>query len=390
MAEFLEVLETIRAQEASVERLFGAEGTNVARMTRGPRYMQSLAEAAQLISDVYQGRRKPWQLQEAMSTSDFPLLFGDVLDRQLLATYRENIPQWRNFAGVRMVRDFRNANLFTLAGASGVLDEVAELGEYKAASLSEARYQISVVKFGRYLPFSWEAMVNDDLDALKDSPNILALASRRTEARRITQTYVDANGPHATLFTAANGNIITGNPPFSLAALKTALGMLAAMVDADGEPINVDMVELVVGPALKGAAQDFLNTLSYVLDTNDAAGTARTQQTVVNWIKNGIRLTVDPYIPLVATAANGATSWFLFASVSAGNRPAILAAFLRGYEEPQLFMKDPNMRRIGGSQVGPLEGDFEHDALMYKVRHCFGTARVDPRMALGSNGTGIP
>ena len=46
------------------------------------------------------------------------------------------------------------------------------------------------------------------------------------------------------------------------------------------------------------------------------------------------RPVVDPYIPLVATSANGATSWFLFANPSVTDRAALEFARLRGHEEP--------------------------------------------------------
>jgi hypothetical protein len=38
------------------------------------------------------------RLQEAMSTSDFPLLFGDIIDRSMLGRYREWPTVWAQLA----------------------------------------------------------------------------------------------------------------------------------------------------------------------------------------------------------------------------------------------------------------------------------------------------
>jgi hypothetical protein len=103
-------------------------------------------------------------------------------------------------------------------------------------------------------------------------------------------------------------------------------------------------------------------------------------------MRDRVRLNVNPYIPQIATT-NKNTSWFLFASPTS-NRPALNALFLRGRTEPETFIKEPNARRIGGGGVDPMDGDFDLDAITYKVRHVFGAAVIDPIGTVASNGTG--
>lgn len=392
MAEFLELLESIRADQASAQRLFGGDGTGVRSSLRihHPNYMAQLAEAASLVADVFAGKRPAHRLQEAMTTSDFPLLFGDIIDRQLLANYRETPAVYKNFCKIGTVRDFRTVNRFTMDGAEGVLAEVGQQAPYPDTRLTEGRYQLQVKKYGRRIPFSWEAMINDDLDALKDIPQRFGRAARRTEAKFATTLYCDANGPHASFYTTGNKNRIhtengasTANPPLSVGALQQALIVLSKMVDADGEPIVIETVELVVPPALQVTAQNILNGLQ--LELTEAGGTSTQKLIVANWMKNQLRLSVDPYIPIVATT-NGNTSWFLFANPSV-SRPAIEIAFLRGHAEPEVFMKEPNARRVGGG-TDPMNGDFDTDSIEYKIRHCLGGTRMDPKATVASNGTG--
>jgi len=387
MAEFLETIESIRAEEASVQRLFGGEGQGV-RQVRGrnnPQYMAKLAEAAKFVADVFEGRRPMYHLQEAMTTSDFPYLFGDILDRQLLANYREAPAVYRNYCRIATVRDFRTVKRFTVSGAEAVLSEVKQQAEYPESSLSEGKYEYSVKKYGRRIPFSWESMINDDLDALKDIPARFGRAARRTEQKFATGLYVDSSGPHASLYTADNSNIVTGNPALSVAALQTAMTILAAQTDSDGEPIVIDAVHLVVPPALEITAENILNALQ--LELVESGGTSNQKLIAVNWMKNRLKLHVDPYIPIVASSANGNTSWFLFADPG-NNRPALEIGFLRGHTEPEIFIKAPNAQRVGGGAADPMAGDFDTDSIQYKVRHVLGGTRMDPKMTVASNGSG--
>ena len=135
--EMLELLETIRAEEASVQRLFGKEGQGVRSRKQTPEYKKRLAEAAKLVAAVYQGRKPVHYLQEAMTTDDFPYLFGDILDRQILAAYREWPVTWANYAKRGRVRDFRTVKRFSVYGADQVLDAVGEKAEYPVEESNE-------------------------------------------------------------------------------------------------------------------------------------------------------------------------------------------------------------------------------------------------------------
>lgn len=398
MPEFLDVIENLRAEEADISRLFNTreDGVGVRSLRRRDpaAYKGQLAEAAKLVADVLEGRKPAHYLQEALGTSDFPLLFGDILDRQLLANYRAWAPTYRNYVRIRSVRDFRTVNRYSVDGSEAILATVNEQEEYPASSLSENRDQYSVAKRGRRIPFSWEAMINDDLDALKDIPQRFAKAAARSEERFATELFVDANGPHASLYTAGFANIINttngasdDNPPLSISGLQDALIVLAGQTDADGEPIVFDVVHLVVPPALEPTAKNILNATE--LRITERGGVSGQQLIVANWMTNRIQLSVNPYIPVVASSANGNTSWFLFGAPGDG-RPALEMGFLRGHEEPEIFMKAPNAMRIGGGE-DPMNGDFDTDSIQYKVRHVLGGTRLTgtggAKSTVGSNGS---
>lgn len=396
MAEFLETIEQIRAEEASVGRLFNSskDGVGVRGRRHTPEYTRQLVEAANFIADVVEGRRPFSHFQEAMTTSDFSNLFGDVLDRQVLAGYRETPQTFRSYMKISTVRDFRTVKRFKVDGAEGVLTAVPEQTEYPEASLADGVYSYSVGKYGRRMAFSWESEINDDLGMLQDVPTRYGKAARRTEERFATGLFVGVSGPNGTFFSNANKNVInttngaaSTNPALSVAGIQDGLKVLANQVDADGEPIAIDMVHLVVPPALLVQANQILNATEIWDSSALGGGAAGRELHTANWMKNMVTLHLNPYIPILATSANGATSWFMFTDPNSG-RPAAEVGFLRGHEEPELFMKSPDAVRIGGGVANAMDGDFSTDTVEYKVRHVLGGTLMDPKAAVASNGSG--
>lgn len=390
MSQFLELLETLRAEDASVSRLFGDAGQSLRRMNRNsPRYVRALAEAAELVAGVYEGRRPTYHLQEAMSSDDFPLLFGDILDRQLLGNYQEWNTQWTQIARRSTVRDFRTVKRYATDGAEAILDKVLPGSEYPEAALSESVYSYSVSKYGRRVPLLWEAWVNDDIDGLRSIPDRLARAARMSEEKFVTGLYAGTTGPNSTFFSAGNNNIVetgTLNPALSIDALEAAFTVLWAQRDTDGNPIMTGPLRLVVPPALAVTARNILNATEIRIASGSGASTD--QIVARNWMSGEIaEVIVNPWLPIISTT-NGNTSWYLFADPGTG-RPAVEVGFLRGNETPALFVKSPDAMRVGGGGlVSPEEGDFDTDGINYRVRHVFGGTLMEPKAAFASNGTG--
>ncbi len=389
MADFLETIETIRAEEASIGKLFNEQedGKSVRRVNRhmkatDPKYATKLAEAAQFVAQVYKGRRPFHHFQEAMGTEDFPYLFGDIIDRQLLANYREAPYSWNKIVRMKPVRDFRTVKRFTIYGGDGTLPAVPQDTPYPSSSMSEGTpFEYAVGKYGRKLPFSWETIINDDLDAFRDIPERFGRGARRSEEKFVTQLFFDANGPHASFFTGGNANIVTSNPALDAAgvALQTAMQVIAKQTDEDDEPIVIEGFTLWVPPALEVTAMNALNAMQLEI-------TSGSQKVVTaNWMKARFTLAVGYYIPIVNTTSP-TTCWAVFASPD-GQRPAGEFGKLRGHEEPEVFIKAPNAQRVGGG-VDAMAGDFDTDSIEYKVRHVFGGVAMDPKMAVASQGDG--
>jgi hypothetical protein len=386
MPEFLDVLESIRADEADVRRLYGDAGTSSRGRRRSPDYDANFDIAFNLYESVLRGnRRAALDFQEAMATDDFPYLFGDILDRQLLGSYQEYPSTWRSYCRRGTVRDFRNVKRFYTNGGSEVLPEVPEGAEYEARDIDEGKYEYSVSKRGSRMPFTWETFINDDLDALRDAPARLGRAGGVSEDKFVTELYADSSGPDATFFSSANKNRATGaGSALSISSLQTAMGAVMSQVDSDGNPIFTDMVTLVVPPSLEITARNILNATEIRVATGGGGSSAADQLVAQNWMRSRVELVVNPWLPLVDTT-KGTTAWYLFAAPSAG-RPALEVGFLRGHETPEVFVKAPNAQRVGGGAVAAEDGDFGTDSIDYKVRHVFGGVLMDPKSAYAAEG----
>lgn len=385
----------------------GRELQGFTRQRGSPRVLQ-VASATALWADLLSGRAPGYFLQEALSPrtpavaraietnypglfresqtrSDFPLLTGDVLDRMMLGRYREFPSPYRAFMRVtNNLRDFRTVRRIAVDGLEGVWDAQGEDDELEYGSMDETGYTYAPKKYARGTKISFEALMNDDLDAFMTAPDRLGRGGARTVAKFATGLYVDASGPHASLYTSGNANIVTSNPVLSVAALNTAFSILGTKRDADGEPIYIEEAILVVPPQLRVTANNIMNQTT--VDITNTGGASGQTVRVNNWIVGNLQLVIDPYIPVVASTANGATSWFLFADPNVG-RPAAEIGFLSGFNEPQLYQKMADTVRVGGG-ADQMAGDFSTMSQEYKGVVAFGGVRLDPKSTAGSNGSG--
>lgn len=347
------------------------------------KYRQALLECEQFVQDVINGRngRKVHHFTEAMSTDLFPLLHADTLDRQLYAAYQAAPTSWQNYVRRARVNDFRKVKRFASSGIRGILKRVPELAEHERRTPDEKFYEYSVEKFEAGFGVSFELMVNDDLDMFARLPQDLAQSAVDTEEYFAATLLADENGPHAGFYNLANDNVATNNAPLTRDNLQDALTRLLKRKDERGNPITVTAVELVVGPGLLMTANQITNATEYrvVGDNGDV--------TIIsgNGIAANFRVSVNYQLPAVVTGDNADTSWWLLANPN-GVRPALEMGFLRGYEQPALYEKIPDMRRFGGG--AEVAWSFDHGDAHKKVQHVLGGSAVDERMSIASRGDG--
>lgn len=346
-----------------------------------PRRARAISEAADLWKRVFDGDlRAAVQVKEALSTSDlFVSATGDVLDRELLSQYTAITSEWSNFATRTLVRNFKPKKMIDLLGGRTVLERVPELTAYPGAEYDTREFSIHVAKFGRQFGFSWEAMVNDDLDELMQIPNTFGQASALTEddAALALIANTTTGVPNAAFFkdySAVDGYVGSGLNTTAVTEALTEEDVQAAVTaiktrkDNEGQLVPSGPLILVVGPANEFTARRILNAT----EIRTVVGGVTTLEP--NPLKGAVELVVLSRLPGLA--------WFVLPKPSTAPRPAVAVAFLRGFETPDIRQKNN-----AGQGRTPDSGDFDDDSVRYRVRHVTGAASVDPIHTYASTGT---
>lgn len=289
-------------------------------------------------------------LREAISTTTFDQILADALNRQMVRDYqRIGLTQWRSIADVVPANDFRTRHRTRMGGYAN-LPAVAQAAAYAALTSptdEEATYAVS--KRGGTEALSLEAIVNDDIGAIRQIPLRLARAASQTlhefvfDFLRTNPAIYDA----VVLFHATHANLTT--TAFSAAEFMGHRRAMRDQVEAgSSKPLGLVPAVLVVPNELEEAAYN-----AFRQDTNLEPRLAQTQQ-------------VRPEIIVVDYFTDN-NNWYTIASPQ--STPTIEVAFLNGQEEPEIFVQDM-------PDVGSM---FTSDQRTYKIRHIYGGAVVDFR-----------
>jgi len=349
----------------------------------------SMATAYDLLTNANKMPVHQWEysLKEAITTSDFPYLFGGILDRQILARYTASIPDWRSYIYVGSSKDFRQKRLHKVQGLDNLLDRVAEKGEYLVKPVGEGRYTLQVYKYGNQFDISWESIIDDDMGAFSDVPQRFADAATYTEAYLATSLFCGVGGPSAALFGApiadVDGQNVTnsGVLPLTIANLETTVSLMARQTDVYGKILGIRAKYLVVPPSLEFTARAILTSaLKQWTEVGAGAGIPVPTANVIPQM--GLQLHVNPMLETIDATANDVGTWYMFADKgSAKTMKAMEFDYLRGHESPEICMKASDKVSPSGGPISPFAGDFATDNIFYRCRICVGGAALDPRAA---------
>lgn len=327
------------------------------------------------------------KVEEAASTSDFPLLFADSLDRQILALWQLATPVMRQVLRVSKLRDFRAAKRFAFEGFMGALQQVEELAPYPAEKPAETKYELTLKKWGKRIPFSWEAFINDDLGFFGTLAQGLVNAALATEDRVCTGLYWNSAGPIDAYFAHATlGQKGVSNLPLTIENLGTAISAMTGAAANSGFKVDeCPMVNvpryLVVPPALQLRAEEIC--MSPMMTWMNTVATAIPQPILNALASRKLIPVVNPWIPaIVTTGTKGQTTWAVF---SESIKPGELG-LLANHETPEVFLKASNATALGGMASDSFNGSYENDSIEYKLRHVFNGIVLDPRGGWASDG----
>jgi hypothetical protein len=354
---------------------------------------EMLAEAGydydSLSEAITRGEELDERLLESGSSSDFPEYLNDKVTKRLMWGYADEPSAWRAYCRTYSVPDFKPITFTRLTEMQQLL-EVQEGGPYEDSQIEQiVGPSITVHTFGRTFSLTRKALINDDLNQLRDRPAGMGRAAARTLGRDVVNNLVQ--NPNAydggKLISAEHKNMMTGAEAFlSEDSAAQAIVLLAQQTEPNGNIIGLRGRQLVIPIALELIARRIIySTLVPEPQTGltpakpiTAPGIPWTAQQFgrggTNVMAGFAGYVVEPY--LVAQ-----TDWYYFADQN--EAPVLGVGFLNGDETPDIFLKDPGMRNVlGGSD--PYSG--EYDEIFWKCRHEWGVAVLDWRGLVGAIG----
>lgn len=277
------------------------------------------------------------------SSSDFPIVLGNTVNRTLRAAYDAQARTFQSFCRRASASDFKEITRAQISGLVGSFDNIPEGGEYKEATLTEGKETYKLAKYGKKIAITWEALINDDLNAFSRIPQ--AIAAKAAQKQSDIVYGILLNNPkmadNVDLFHSTHGNLGSA-AAINGTSMSAARALMRKQKGLEGDYINVAPRFLIVGPDKETEAQQLINATivaTKTADTNVFRGAAE----------------------IITEARITGNKWFLAADPS--QIDTIEYAFLDG--EGELFTE----QRTG----------FDIDGLEIKARMVFAAKAIDHR-----------
>ncbi len=276
------------------------------------------------------------------TTSDFPLILGDAVNRELRRSYQAPVSGARLLARQTTARDFR-AKRRAILGEAPELEKVLEGGEFRHGTIDEAAETYAVATFGKIIGISRQALVNDDLGAFTTVPAAMGTAALNFEAAQLVAKIEDnpiMSDGIAVFDEAGHGNDLPTNGAIAT-ALSTLRTSMRRKTGLSGALIDVAPRYVLAPPELETDMQQALADIQ-ATSTEDYNPFSK------------LTLVIEPRL-------TSQTLWYLVADPATVD--GLEYAYLEGAPGPQIETR----------------AGFEVDGTQIKVRLDFGCGWVDHR-----------
>lgn len=294
------------------------------------------------------GQREQLLQRAFHTTSDFPLLMENALNRSLAARYALAQPTYRRIARQRSYQDFRDHSTVRVGDFPTLQPVSADGGEVKSGTFGEAREKTSVKAYGVTVSLSRQLLVNDGLGGITQVLNDRGSAVARFEDKTFYAMMLSAAGAGPTL--AETGRAVFNTTDVTLAAANAAISVASVSLGraAIGKKKSVDGEELELNPSILLVGPDKLTEAEQLV-----ANITAQQSSNVNVFSGKLEV--------ISTAKITGNAWYIFVD------PSVLANFewglLDGYTAPRFRIEDVFGRQ--GTQLS-LEHDFGCGAIDYR------------------------
>ncbi|MFN3656823.1 MAG: hypothetical protein ACK4UO_06185 [Pseudolabrys sp.] len=342
--------------DALVTRMHNDNPTRSGRPVEMPEHARRYAQmglvemAAELInyrgSRVLRSRQVDDIIQRAMmTTSDFPAILQDAVNRRLLSRYQAAAAVYRRIAARWTAADFRVANVVR-AGDFPQLQEVQESGEIKSGKFSESKETIQVKPYGVKFNLSRQMIINDNLGAIDQM--LGSYGERVTDWEngmvldKLVANPVLLTDNTAIFDASAHKNYTSSGTAIAVASVGIGRAALAKQKSLDGLDLDIEPAILLTSPDKRTVAEQLLTSITPAASAD------------------AVPESMKRIIPLSSGKLTG-NAWYLLADPAVA--PILMYALLEGFEGPRLTLEQ--MFGVQGIAV-QLEHDFGVSGIDYR------------------------
>ena len=348
------------AMEESLALRLGASGqpSEAARGYMDMSFVELAAERLGLrrFGSSYAAREEV--LRSAMhTTSDFPILLENAVNRSLASSYQLALPTYREIAVREDFNDFRPHTTVSV-GDFPLLQTISEAGNIRFGTVGEKKESVAVIPYAVGLSFTRQMMLNDSLSGLAAViaryGQSVALFEEKTAYA--VKSLNSGDGPTllegaAPMFTTGRTNKAGTATAITIAAVglgrQAMRGYKSIPSGAPGDTGNELLFNapaiILVGPAKETEAEQFVST--------QIVPSARAE---VNVFQGRLRPVVTPLI--------SGNSWELYTDKSV--RANFRWGLLNGYNVPRVRIDNPF--GVQGTQMS-VEHDFGFGAIDWRA-----------------------
>ena len=266
------------------------------------------------------------------------------LTKKLIQDYRGQPQDWRRFCVVSAVNDFKRQDRISLQDFAA-LSIVAEGGAYTNLAWGDSRETYTPSKRGNLVVITREVILNDDIHAVRQIPQKLAISAGITINEFVYTTLIAGNPTMADGTKVYDDGVQTshgnrGTAALSSSALTNAIAAMLKQTNSAGKRVGVRPRFLLVPP-------DLWATANVLVGSTLVPGSANNDVNVLRGLLE----------PIVVPQFTDVNDYYLFADAQV--MPTIELGFVQGKEVPELLLQDQ-----------PVDGQvFTNDQISYKIRH---------------------
>lgn len=289
------------------------------------------------------GQRLQVFMDASHSTSDFPGIFENALNKVLLERYQVAEPTYRRISRRRNFTDFR-VHPMVRAGDFPKLQPIGENGEIKYGTMGEARETAILSSYGVAVKISRQMMINDELGAIDQLLSDYGQSVADFEEETFYAFFQTANLSDGNpVFRTQRGNLAGSGTAISVDSVAAGRAAIRKQTTVDGKKMNMSPAILLVGPDKETEAEQLVAAIQ-----PQEAGK------------------VNPFsgrLEVVTTAQITGNPWYLMASADRPGGACFVHGYLEGAEAPRVRTEEA----------------FGQQGMAMSLEHDFGLGAIDYR-----------